>query len=260
MNSDDIDCKKCDGEKRILVPIKPAEDEKKVFILVSQVPKEAYNKKTKKYTYGGREWKEVLCPRCNGRGTELPNKNRNNSKRGKGFERRVGADFKKWWQQIEPDCDFQRTPSSGGSALAEGWGLYGDLCTNSKTFPFHLECKLEKIWDFEDFFTPKGGRIGAYIKQSLADCPLGKIPMVIFCHPGPSQRAYVMLVVKHEWQLFLLAILEAVTQNYRNFHVTLPCGESSIFAVVLPLETLLSISPSAWRDAGAALARGLGIK
>lgn len=146
------------------------------------------------------EGKKKPCPRCNGNGTERSAHNRHSRSRGASNEAKAVKTFTEWW--VGPGgekYEFRRTPQSGGSALAAGFGMAGDICTNAPDWPFHVEAKRDKGWDFEQLFTTEGGaRIGEFAKQALADAPEDKIPLLFMMHPGPSQPTFIMLLVRNQ--------------------------------------------------------------
>ncbi|MFI3211566.1 MAG: hypothetical protein R3Y64_11035 [Peptostreptococcaceae bacterium] len=97
------------------------------------------------------------------------------SKRGKGaklkgasYERTVAKIFKKYL-----GIDLARTPQSGGFAKKseKAEEFRGDIVNldNTKEFKLHIECKNQKTLKIKDWF-----------KQALEDCPLSKIPCIVF--------------------------------------------------------------------------------
>ena len=107
--------------------------------------------------------------------------------KGSAFERKIAKSLQDWWNGDKTEEDegyyqFQRTPLSGGSQLAEGWGLAGDIVTNDPGFPFHIECKKQEGWSFSALMS-EGGAAG-FIKwwqQSAEESKITKKePVVIF--------------------------------------------------------------------------------
>jgi hypothetical protein len=59
-------------------------------------------------------------------------------------EREVAALLATWWRQIEPGCEFVKTPLSGGWSSAKVRGdlrASGDVMTTAASFPFAVEVK-----------------------------------------------------------------------------------------------------------------------
>lgn len=90
-------------------------------------------------------------------------------RKGNTFERDVAKMLQEWWQ----DGDFVRTPSSGGwQKDREGFRSFGDITTNSKDFPFSVECKFHAEWDLGQFFTsPKAYCVHQWRQQAVEETP-----------------------------------------------------------------------------------------
>ena len=172
-------CRKCKGERTLKVPTK------KKFSKALGVPDEVI-------------YKEVLCDRCNGNGKEVSAANRNNRKRGATNEYKVRDLLSAWWTADDGTVyKWARTPQSGGSQLADGFNMAGDICTTALDWPFHVEAKRTQGWDFGQLLTDPArvvGELGNHVEQVVDEAPDGKIPMLWLMHPGPSQPAYVMLL------------------------------------------------------------------
>lgn len=98
--------------------------------------------------------------------------------KGAKYELVIAKVFMKWFGGI-----WRRTPLSGGWAKGEGFDVPGDLvCTIPQ--PFHVECKNREGWDLTDLITginPRGSiSIVEWWKQSMRECPKGKVPLLIF--------------------------------------------------------------------------------
>lgn len=73
----------------------------------------------------------------------------NGREKGKVAEREVAGIIQPWWQQLEPDKLFVRTPQSGGwqgAEVREEFQASGDLMTTAKMFPFAVEVKRREGW------------------------------------------------------------------------------------------------------------------
>jgi hypothetical protein len=138
--------------------------------------------------------KKTPCSRCNGNGVERSAANRNNRSRGSSNEYKACNTFTEWWKRPDGgEYEFKRTPQSGGSDLAVGWDMAGDVCTNAPDFPFSVECKRDKGWSLEQLVNPTGTRMGEFMDQALGDCPKHRISMLWLMHPGPSQPTFIMM-------------------------------------------------------------------
>jgi hypothetical protein len=197
--------------------------------------------------------KEVICSRCNGAGTELAAKNRNNRKRGASNEYKAVDTFQAWW--LKPDgteYEWRKTPQSGGSALAEGFDMAGDICTTAKDWPFHVECKRTEDWDLGQLIlkgsTPYG-KMEEYLDQVISDVPkVGggefnvswtKVPLLWLMHPGPSQPVYVMLVQP-------LCDADVLRSQTGMFHGTIH-GVHNVRYHIMALKSFLATDPGTWR-------------
>jgi hypothetical protein len=133
--------------------------------------------------------------------------------KGARFEREIVKRLTKWW-----GAEFQRTPQSGGSQLASGWNLAGDVCTPDETFPFHVECKHVEGWDLSHLLTSKEmGLFGKWLDQATDEAANGKIPLVIFKRNRHQPMA--MLVISRNSSLGYMFRDEAwPTLYFKNLH------------------------------------------
>lgn len=152
--------------------------------------------------------------------------------KGARFEREIVKRLTKWW-----GSEFQRTPQSGGSQLANGWNLAGDVCTPDETFPFHVECKHVEGWDLSHLLTtPNGGLLGKWLEQACSEAAKGKTPLVVFkrnrhrpmamfllvglsevsrvvnehCHPAMELEYFNKSLL--QWQALYVCTLDALTE------------------------------------------------
>ncbi len=108
--------------------------------------------------------------------------------KGNQFEREVAAALGEWW-----GAEFHRTPLSGGSGLAAGWNLHGDVVTNDVTFPFSVECKNRK--DAPKISALIAGRLGKFpdwVRQCREGAP-NSLSMIVFKSEG---TAWVSIPIK----------------------------------------------------------------
>lgn len=69
--------------------------------------------------------------------------------KGNAAEREVAKLVQAWWRRFEPECEFIRTPLSGGwggPKLRGEFGAAGDLMTTAKFFPLVIEVKRREGW------------------------------------------------------------------------------------------------------------------
>lgn len=94
----------------------------------------------------------------------------NGRAKGNSGEREVAALLKKWWEQLEPDCQFVRTPLSGGFStpvVRAGFRMSGDLMTTAKKFPFSVEAKRREGWAMENFIQGRKSPVWGWWEQTL---------------------------------------------------------------------------------------------
>jgi hypothetical protein len=172
-------CRKCKGERTLKVPTK------KKFSKALGAEAEVI-------------YKDVLCSRCNGNGREVSAANRNNRQRGASNEYKIRDVLAEWWKADDGTVyKWARTPQSGGSQLADGFDLAGDIATTAPDWVFHVEAKRTKGWTFDQLLTDPArvvGELGKHINQAINEAPIDKIPMLCLMHPGPGQPAYIMLL------------------------------------------------------------------
>jgi hypothetical protein len=97
-----------------------------------------------------------------GRGAQL---------KGQRGENEVVAILQPWWQQIEPDEKFVRTPKSGGWSIARVRGEFraaGDVMTTSKIFPFCVEAKRREGWKLASFAQGRASPIWGWWRQAIS--------------------------------------------------------------------------------------------
>jgi hypothetical protein len=114
--------------------------------------------------------------------------------KGSSAEREVAYILKEWWRKVDENCEFVRTPLSGGWSTSDVRGNFrvsGDLMTTSKLFPFVVEVKRRENFDLKNFVEGRKSPIWSWWKQTklAAEEQLGKddstiydvkIPMLFF--------------------------------------------------------------------------------
>lgn len=99
---------------------------------------------------------------------------RSSKNKGATYERKIAKIFKE-----AHNVDLARTPQSGGFAKksAKANDFRGDITCldDTKDFLLHIECKSHKTWT-----------LPSWIDQAESDCPVGRIPLVVFHQHGTS--------------------------------------------------------------------------
>lgn len=86
-------------------------------------------------------------------------------------EREVAALMRDWWRALEPDCEFCKTPLSGGwqtPQLRVGFKMTGDLCTTAKHLPWTLEIKRRESWSLDRLLAGKKSPVWSWWRQAQA--------------------------------------------------------------------------------------------
>lgn len=114
-------------------------------------------------------------------------KSEENVRRGKNAKRKGGQyerDIAKRFQQ-RYGIELKRTPQSGGfakkSEKADDYRGDITIVDTKQMLLIHIECKNQKTWQLKQ-----------WIEQAKADCPKGRVPIVIF-HQHNSSEDYVTL-------------------------------------------------------------------
>lgn len=106
--------------------------------------------------------------------------------KGQRGELAVAKLLQEWWQQLEPNATFQRSPGSGGFAtsrkLSADFNLHGDIVTDAKRFPFCVEVKNREEWKPEDLTrdNPKSAVWDWWLQCQRDAKAANKIPLLIF--------------------------------------------------------------------------------
>lgn len=169
----------------------------------------------------------VKCPKCSN--IFLPSLEETQSRAGassrrKGhtFERKIAKDLEKWWPEGH---QFKRTPMSGGSALKDGWGLAGDICTTDNNFIWHLELKNapSQFTGLHNLFSEKS-KVWKWLEQAKKDCPIDKLPIVIinrfdmptFCMADNAIIIDKLIAANIQYLVFKNSKLTAIIWCYKD--------------------------------------------
>lgn len=93
----------------------------------------------------------------------------NGRRKGNVAEREIAKLLQEWWSKVEPDCQFVRTPLSGGWSSAKVRGDFrasGDIMTTAKQFPFVVEAKRREQWSMDSFEKGNRSPVWRWWKQS----------------------------------------------------------------------------------------------
>jgi hypothetical protein len=100
-----------------------------------------------------------------------PKKRKNGRAKGAKAELEVARLCVVWWDQVEPGCQFKRTPGSGGWATPEVRGEFkvaGDLTTTAKRWPFTVEVKRREGWVLANLYAAKPSPVWKWWRQACA--------------------------------------------------------------------------------------------
>lgn len=97
-------------------------------------------------------------------------------------EREVAQLARAWWRRLEPDCDFVRTPLSGGwggPQLRAEFQASGDLMTTAERWPFGVEVKRREGWTEERLRAGKPSPVWEWwLQTQRAATEMRKEPML----------------------------------------------------------------------------------
>lgn len=102
--------------------------------------------------------------------------------KGNAAEREVAKLIQPWWQKVEPEAEFVRTPLSGGwggPSIRAGFGAAGDLMTTAKRFPFTIEVKRREGWTWVELLAGHKSPVWKWWHQSQEQADeMHKVPML----------------------------------------------------------------------------------
>lgn len=117
--------------------------------------------------------------------------------------------------------------------------MAGDIVCNDPTFPFHIECKWQEIWNPHQIWEHTGPVVDAWWFQAKQDCPDSRIPVLI------ATRNHIPIFVVGESSDFELW-LRKDCHNYMRMYEYFEEGYGDHNLVMFLLESLLSSSPKIW--------------
>lgn len=104
------------------------------------------------------------------------------SAKGRRGEREVASLCEKWWRKVDKNCEFKRTPLSGGWAtqtIRSHYRACGDLMTTSNKWPFTVEVKFREDWSLDNLFNGKRTNVWNWWIQATSQANDEKsIPML----------------------------------------------------------------------------------
>jgi len=130
--------------------------------------------------------------------------------KGRIAEREVAKLCQAWWQQLEPGCEFCRTPLSGGwsgQSVRAHFRASGDLMTTADHWPFTVEVKRRECWSVARFFKGKSSPVWSWWRQSVRQAEEeSRVPMLWVrknqYRPGtPAFPWFVMLPEIYEFEV-----------------------------------------------------------
>jgi hypothetical protein len=92
----------------------------------------------------------------------------NGRRKGSVAEREIASLLQLWWQHLEPECRFVRTPLSGGWGGPEvraGFRASGDVMTTAQRFPFTVEVKRREV-SFREFLAGRPSPVWSWWRQA----------------------------------------------------------------------------------------------
>lgn len=110
---------------------------------------------------------------------------KNGARKGRAAEREVAKICQEWWSRLDLNCEFRRTPLSGGWLGKDGANVRahfkacGDIMTTSETWPFTVEVKRREFWNVHRLFSGKPSPVWGWWRQAIVQArEEGGIPML----------------------------------------------------------------------------------
>lgn len=169
----------------------------------------------------------------------------NSRSKGRRGELLVLALVRDWWQRIEPEAEFARTPLSGGwqgrgargQSLRGEMRMSGDLMTTSVRFPFSVEVKNTDRWTMPALEQGKRSPVWGWWRQcQTAADECGQVPMLWFRHARRSW--YVMLPFQYAERVPIRPPL--LVWSTRDL---LAVDHGSYLPILFSQETVLAVDP-----------------
>ena len=110
----------------------------------------------------------------------------NSKNKGDEFEREIAQSISKWWYGVDNTKIVRRTPGSGSFSDNHSADMYSEI----PGFPFSIECKHSKDWEWADLWKPAGGTLMDFWKQCVGEVVKGTIPMLVF--KGNRTKVFAM--------------------------------------------------------------------
>lgn len=104
--------------------------------------------------------------------------------KGSRAELEIAKLFAPWWQQLEPDCVFERTPGSGAWGRGKSRAAFkagGDITTTAKRFPWSTEVKRREGWSLSVLLAGRASPVWDWWEQTVTAADEGGLaPLLIF--------------------------------------------------------------------------------
>jgi len=167
---------------------------------------------------------------------------RRSRRKGANSERAVAAMLTQWWRRLEPDCQFVRTPSSGGWSTKQVRAEFrasGDVMTTAAKFPFCVEIKRREQFSWDRVLASKPSPVWAWWAQT--------------CRAAEEQKAMPMLWLRRNNELWRVVLPDAKVTSWICslimprflFAQDLCVAGSSERVSIVAATALLAIDPSA---------------
>lgn len=108
----------------------------------------------------------------------------NSRAKGNTGEREIARILQTWWRAVEPECEFVKTPLSGGwqkPSVRGAMKLSGDLCTTALQFPFVVEVKRREGWSPKNLLAGKPCPVWGWWDQTQKSAAEQKgLPLMLF--------------------------------------------------------------------------------
>jgi len=139
---------------------------------------------------------------------------KNSRQKGSVAEREVAKLVQEWWSCVEPDCEFTKTPLSGGWSgprVREAFQAAADLMTTAKQWPWAVEVKRREKWSLENVLTGKRSPVWGWWKQCVdAAALMHKRPMLWF---RKSREPWQVMIAEFDMRVAARRMRAQFTQN-----------------------------------------------
>jgi hypothetical protein len=150
-----------------------------------------------------------------------------------------------WWGQVEPGCQFKRTPKSGGWGNADVRGDFkvaGDICTTSQLWPFTIEVKRRESWSFGSFAEGRLSPVWKWWRQCIdAAAEEDRIPLL---WARKNRRPWIVLLP--ERLLIPLLVARDIEPDITFARLSARVDDGDIRPACILGDKFLQLPPQAW--------------